>query len=155
MPIHLGEKQGTGWYLQFTRRSRKRSVAHNQDWGQEMEANPGENWAAQQPRRRRARRAHHEIPSWKHCFNDNCNDHRWEKVDAGYYPRQVGEKGTRSKNDRREHRKRRAVRTQLEGEGSEKNKCSGRGNSGYNDLGPLKPTQLRCTNHRRKRQDLE
>jgi len=41
-------------------------------------------------------------------------------VDAGYYPRQVGEKGTLSKHDRREHKKRKAVRTRLEGEGSEK-----------------------------------
>jgi len=40
-------------------------------------------------------------------------------VDAGYYPRQVGEKGELSKNDRREHKKRRAVRTRLEGEGRE------------------------------------
>jgi len=45
-------------------------------------------------------------------------------VDAGYYLRQVGEKGTLSKNDRREHRKRRAVRTRLEGEGSEKTNVS-------------------------------
>jgi len=41
-------------------------------------------------------------------------------VDAGYYPQQVEVKGTLSKNDRREHKKRRAVRTRLEGEGSEK-----------------------------------
>jgi len=41
-------------------------------------------------------------------------------VDAGFYPRQVGEKGEVSKNDRREQRKRKAVRTRLEGEGSEK-----------------------------------
>jgi len=41
-------------------------------------------------------------------------------VDAGYYPRQVGEKGELSKNDRREHEKRRAVGTRLGGEGSEK-----------------------------------
>ena len=53
-------------------------------------------------------------------FNDNCNDHRWEKVDAGYYPRQVAENGELSKDDRREHKKRRAVRTRLGGEGSEK-----------------------------------
>jgi len=118
--IYLGEKQGSGWYPQFTRRSRKPSVAHDHDWRQEMEANPGEDWAPQQPRRGRARRAHHEITSCEHCSNDNCNEHRWEMVDAGYYPRQVGEKGTLSKNDRREHKKRRAVRTRLEGEGSEK-----------------------------------
>ena len=41
-------------------------------------------------------------------------------MDAGYHLRQVGEKGTLSKHDRREHRKRRAVKTGLEGEGSEK-----------------------------------
>jgi len=117
--IHLGQKQESGWYPQFTRRSRKPSVAHDHDWRQEMEANPGEDWVPQQPRRRRARRAHHEIRSWEHCFNDNCNEQRWEKVDAGHYPRQVGEKGDLSKKDRREHKKRRAVRTELGGEGSE------------------------------------
>ena len=117
--IHLGEKQGSGWYPQFTRRSRKPSVAHDHDCRQEMEANPGEDRAPQQPRRRKARRAHHEITSSEHCFNDNCHEHRWNKVDAGYYPRQIGEKGELSKNDRREHRKRRTVRTRL-GEGSEK-----------------------------------
>jgi len=84
--IHLGEKQGSGWYPQFTRRSRKPRVAHDHDWRQEMEANPGEDWAPQQPPRTKAGRAHHEITSWEHCFNDNCSDHRWEKVDARYYP---------------------------------------------------------------------
>jgi len=78
-----------------------------------MEANPGEDWAPQQPRQKRARRAHHEITSWEHCFNDKCHEHRWEKVDAGYYPRQIGEKGELSKNDRREQKKRKAVRTRL------------------------------------------
>jgi len=119
--IHLREKQGSGWYPQFTRRSRKPSVAHDHDWRQEMEANPGEEWAPQQqPRQRRARRAHRDLTSSEHCFNDNCKEHRWEKVDAGFYPRQVGEKGELSKNDRREQRKRKAVRIRLEGEGSEK-----------------------------------
>jgi len=41
-------------------------------------------------------------------------------VDAGYYPGQVREKGTLSKNDRREQKKRKVVRTRLGGEGSEK-----------------------------------
>jgi len=150
--IHLSEKQGSGWYPQFTRRSRKRRVAHYHDWRQEMEANPGEVWVPQQPRRGRASRAHHEITGWEHCFNDNCNEHRWEKVDAGYYPSQVGERGTLSKNDRREHKKTRAVRTRLEGEGSEKNHGCGRGSSGKHDLGPPKPTRLRRANYRRKRQ---
>jgi len=85
-----------------------------------MEANPGEHWAPQQHRQRRARWAHGDITSWEHCFNDNCNEYRWEKVDAGYYPRQVGEKWTLSKDDRREYKRRRAVRTQLGRQGSEK-----------------------------------
>jgi len=119
--IHLREKQGSGWYPQFTRRSRKPGVAHDHDWRQEMEANPGEEWAPQQlPHQRRARGAHRDLTSWEHCFNDNCKEHRWEKVDAGYYPRQVGEKGTLSKNDRREQKKRKVVRTGLGWEGSKK-----------------------------------
>jgi len=119
--LHLSEKQGSGWYPQFLRRSRKPSVAHDHDWQQEMEANPGEDWAPQQqPRQRRARRAHEDLTSWEHCFNDNCKEHRWEQVDAGFYPRQVGEKVELTKNDRREQRKRKAVRIWLEGEGSEK-----------------------------------
>jgi len=85
-----------------------------------MEGNPGDDWAPQQPRCRRARRANYEITSWEHCFNHNCNEHRLEKVDAGYYPRLGGEKGELTKNDRREHKKRRAVRTRLGGEGGEK-----------------------------------
>jgi len=86
-----------------------------------MEANPGEDWAPQQqPRQRKARRAHGDLTRWEHCFNDNCKEHRWEMVDTGYYPRQVGEKGELSKNDRREQRKRKAVRIRMEGEGSEK-----------------------------------
>ena len=41
-------------------------------------------------------------------------------MDAEYNPRQVGEKGTLSKNDRREQRRRTVGRTRLGGEGSEK-----------------------------------
>jgi len=41
--VNIGEKQGSGWYPQVTRRARKPSVAHNHDWRQEMEANPGGN----------------------------------------------------------------------------------------------------------------
>jgi len=86
-----------------------------------MEANLGEGWAPQQlPRQRRARRAHGDITSWEHCFTDNCNDHRWERMEAGHYPRQVGEKGTLSKQETREHNKRRGVRIWLGREGREK-----------------------------------
>ena len=41
-------------------------------------------------------------------------------MDARYYPRQVGGRGTLSKNDRREQSKRKAVSTWLGREGSEK-----------------------------------
>jgi len=41
-------------------------------------------------------------------------------VDAGYYSGQVAERGTLSKNDRREQKKRKVVRTRLGWEGSEK-----------------------------------
>jgi len=41
-------------------------------------------------------------------------------VNTGYYPRQVGEKGILSKNDRREQEKRKVVRTRLGGEGSQR-----------------------------------
>jgi len=119
--IHPGEKQGSGWYPQFTRRSRQPSVTNDHDWRQEMEANPGENWAPQQQsHQRRARSAHGDLTSWEHCFNHSCKEHHWEKMDAGYYPRQVGETGTLSKNDRMEKRKRKAVRTRLGREGSAK-----------------------------------
>jgi len=106
--IYPGDKQGSGWYPQFTRRSRKPTVAHDHDWRQEMEASPGQDWDPQQPSQPRARMAYGDIMRWEHCFNETCNEHRWEKVDAGYYPRQVGEKETLSKNDRREQRKRKS-----------------------------------------------
>jgi len=64
--------------------------------------------------------AHGDLTSWEHCFNDNCKEHRWEKVDAGKYPRQVGENGELWKNERREQRNRQAVRTRLGGEEGEK-----------------------------------
>jgi len=47
-------------------------------------------------------------------------EHRWEKVDAGYYPLQIGERGELSKNVRPEQTKRRAVSTRLGGEESKK-----------------------------------
>jgi len=46
-------------------------------------------------------------------LKDKCSDHQWEKVDAGYYPRQTGEKETLSKNDKRAQKKRKVVSTRL------------------------------------------
>jgi len=118
--IHLSKKQGSAWYPQFNKRSKQPNVAHNHDWRQEIEANQGEDWAPQQRRQRRARRAHHQITSWEHFFNDKCNDNRLEKVDPGYYPQQVGEKGRLSGKDTKELKKRNTVRTRRGREGSEK-----------------------------------
>ena len=85
-----------------------------------MEVHPGEDWAPQQPTARKRRRAHKDIVGWEHCFKDDCRDHQWEKVDAGYYPRQIGERGQLSRKDEKQRRKRKTVRTRLGREGSEK-----------------------------------
>jgi len=53
-------------------------------------------------------------------LNDKCSDHRWEKVDAGYNPGQVGKKGTLLTVEEKERKKRETVRTRLEGEKGEK-----------------------------------
>ena len=66
--------EGSGWYPQFTRRSTQPSVAHDHHCQQEMKANPGGDWAPQQPQHRRARRALKDITNWENCFNDRCND---------------------------------------------------------------------------------
>ena len=118
--VHTSEKQGSGWYPQLTRRSKQPSVAHDQEWRQHMEDHPGEDWAPQQHKARKSRRAHKDIVGWEHCFKDDCRDHRWEKVDAGYYPRQIGERGQLSRKDENQRRKRKTVRTRLGREGSEK-----------------------------------
>ena len=57
---------------------------------------------------------------WEHCFKDTCNDHRWEKVDAGFYPRQIGERAPLSRKDQKLRKKRKTVRTRLGREESEK-----------------------------------
>ena len=54
---------------------------------------------------------------WQHSFRDNCSVHRWEKVDAGYYPPIVGNDGALSKRDKTRRKRRMTVRTRLETEG--------------------------------------
>jgi len=61
-----------------------------------------------------------DITTWEHSFNHKCYNNRLEKEDDSYYPRQVGEKGTLSRNDRSVQNKRQTLRTQLESEGSKK-----------------------------------
>ena len=73
--IHVSQKQWSGWYPQFTTRSRQARFTHDHDWRQEMEANLGGDWRPQQPRWRRASRAHGDLTSWEPCVNDNCKEH--------------------------------------------------------------------------------
>jgi len=84
-PIYRSEKEGSGWYPQSIRRSRQPSIAqvHDKEWSQQLQESPVENWTPQQPQQCKARRAHKDFIGWEHCFNNNCKDDHWEKVDAG------------------------------------------------------------------------
>ena len=83
------------------------------------DAEPGSAWTPPQPAKKE-RRPHKDLVKWQHCFRDNCSVHRWEKVDAGYYPRIVGKDGVLSKRDETQRKRWRTVRTQHDGEGGEK-----------------------------------
>ena len=89
------------------------------EWETAYDAEPGSDWAPPAPAKKE-RRAHKDLVKWQHCFRDNCSVHRWEKVDAGYYPRIVGKDGVLSKRDETHRKRRRTVRTRHEGEGGEK-----------------------------------
>ena len=57
--------------------------------------------------------------SWNNCYRENCKPHRREKIAAGYYPRVDGGKNPLSRKDEATRKRREAVRTRLEGEGTE------------------------------------
>jgi len=59
--IHLSGKPGSGWYLQFSRRTIKAIVAHDHEWQQEMKSNPGDVWGPPERQQRKAGRAHKDI----------------------------------------------------------------------------------------------
>ena len=84
------------------------------EWETAYDAEPGCDWAPPAPAKEE-RRAHKDLVKWQHCFRDNCSVHRWEKVDAGYYPRIVGKDGVLSKRDETHRKRRRTVRTRHEG----------------------------------------
>ena len=120
-PVHLSEKQGENWFPRKPSKKRK-ELARDMEWETSYDAEPGSDWHTPPPppAARKERRPHKDMVKWQHCFRDNCSAHRWEKVDAGYYPRIVGEDGALSARDKT-HRKRRAtVRTRLEREEGEK-----------------------------------
>ena len=117
-PVHLSEKQGEGWFPPKPSKKGK-EPARDMEWETAYDAEPGSDWAPPAPAKKE-RRAHKDLVKWQHCFRDNCSVHRWEKVDAGYYPRIVGKDGVLSKRDETHRKRRRTVRTGHEGEGGEK-----------------------------------
>ena len=71
------------------------------------------------------RKRHEQSVTWYECYDDKCFVHVQEKIKAGYYPQECGERKPRSKWHRRHHepeqrRKFGALRTWQEREGSEK-----------------------------------
>ena len=92
------------------------------EWETSYDAEPGSDWATPPPPpvARKERRPHKELVKWQHCFRDNCSVHCWEKVDAGYYPRIVGEDGTLSKRDLTHRKRQMTVRTRLERKNNKK-----------------------------------
>ena len=120
-PVHLSEKQGEGWFLQKPSKKGK-ELARDMEWETAYDAEPGSDWAPPPPAKKE-RRPHKDLVKWQHCFRDNCSVHRWEKVDAGYYPRIVGKDGVLSKRDETHHKRRRTMRTRHEREEGEKTSC--------------------------------
>ena len=101
---------------------KRKELARDMEWETSYDAEPGSDWNTPQPppAARKERRPHKEMVKWQHCFRDNCSVHRWKKVDAGYYPRIVGDDGTLSKRDLTHRKRRMTVRTRLEREEGEK-----------------------------------
>ena len=92
------------------------------EWETSYDAEPGSVWATPPPppAARKEKRPHKDLVKWQHYFRDNCSVHGWEKVDAGYYPRIVGDNGALSKRDQTHRKRRMTVRARLEREGGEK-----------------------------------
>ena len=111
-------KQRADWFSK--KKSKKgKELAHDMEWETSYDAEPGSDWAPPQPAKKE-RRPHKDLVKWQHCFRDNCSVHRWEKMDAGYYPRIVGIDGVLSKRDETHRKRRSTMSTWHEGEGGEK-----------------------------------
>ena len=102
-PVHLDAKQRHDWFPKKLSKKGK-EPGRDMEWETTYDAEPGSEWAPPAPAKKE-RRAHKDLVKWQHCFRDNCSVHRWEKVDAVYYPRRVGKDGVLSKRDET-HRKR-------------------------------------------------
>jgi len=75
--------------------------------------------------KKQQRKRHGQSVTWYECYNDKCFVHVQEKIKAGYYPQENGERKPLSKWHRRhpeleQRRKFSAVRTRQERKGSEK-----------------------------------
>src|SRR5205807_7307835 len=77
----------------------------------------GKGWFPQEPKKRRTC---DQMRSWDNCYRQSCRVHKREKIAASYYPRKDGGKDPLTKRDETTRKRREAVRTRLEGEGTEK-----------------------------------
>ena len=120
-PLHLREKQGENSFPRKPSKKRK-ELARDLEWETSYDAESGSHWHTPPPLQvaRKERRPHKDLVKWQHCFRDNCSVHRWQKVEAGYYPWIVGDDGTLSKRDQTYRKRRMTVRTWLEKEEGEK-----------------------------------
>ena len=117
-PVHLDAKQRHDWFPKKLSKKGK-EPARDMEWETAYDAQPGRDWAPPAPAKKE-RKAHKDLVKWQHCISDNCSVHRWEKVDARYYPRIFGKDRVLSKRDETHRKRRRTMRTQHEGERGEK-----------------------------------
>ena len=115
--MHFDAKQRHDWFPK-KRSKKEKEPARDMEWETAYDAEPGSDWAPPASAKKE-KRAHKDLVKWQHCFRDNCSVYRWEKVDAGYYPRIVGKDGVLSRQDETHNKRRRTVRTWHEGEGGE------------------------------------
>jgi len=104
--VHYRDKEASGWFPQ--------------DRSQSVPSVPASHWNKKQQRKR-----HGQTVTWYECYDDKCFVHVPEKIKAGYYPQENGERKplTRWHRPHPEPEPRRkfgTVRTRLEKEGSEK-----------------------------------
>ena len=120
-PIHLSEKQEENWFLRKPSKKRK-ELARDMERETSYDAQPESDWHSPPPTpaARKERTPYKEMVKWQHCFRDNCSVHRWEKVDAGYYPWIVGDARALSKRDETHRKRQITVRTRMEREGGKK-----------------------------------
>ena len=92
------------------------------EWEISYDTEPGSDCATPPPPPAawKERRTHKDLIKWQHYFRDNCSVHRWEKVDAGYYPQSVGDDGAQTKWDETPRKRLATVRTRIEREEGEK-----------------------------------